>query len=121
MSIKIPSIRGSSCSIIGAISERDGLIHYEILHGSNNTDTFHDLIVALKEKIQGEVTIVMDNLSVHKSKRVKELFDDRFKQLFLPPYSCTLNPIEHLWSLMKQKWRAIVLQHNEGMDDEEID
>lgn len=50
----------------------------------------------------------MDNLSVHKAKTVRELFDDRIKQIFLPPYSCTLNPIERLWALIKNKWRSEV-------------
>ena len=24
--------------------------------------------------------------------------------MFLPPYSCELNPIEQLWSVLKRKW-----------------
>lgn len=25
--------------------------------------------------------------------------------MFLPAYSCTLNPIEHLWNVVKNRWR----------------
>ena len=40
----------------------------------------------------------MDNLSVHKTKIVREFFDDKFIQMFLPPQSCELNPIEKVWN-----------------------
>lgn len=49
--------------------------------------------------------VVMDNLAVHKAKKVTPLFDQSFQAFFLPPYSCTLNPIEHLWLVIKQAWR----------------
>lgn len=46
----------------------------------------------------------MDNLSVHKAKAVTDLFEENFRQQFLPPYSCALNPIERLWSVIKHYW-----------------
>jgi transposase len=50
--------------------------------------------------------VVMDNLSVHHSKIVKEEFDNRwFMYQFLPPQSCELNPIEKVWNLIKGQWR----------------
>ena len=30
----------------------------------------------------------------------------------MPPYSSTLNPIERLWSLVKNQWRKAVLIRN---------
>jgi transposase len=49
----------------------------------------------------GEI-IVMDNLSVHKSKRVRELIEGaRASLLFLPPYSPDFNPIEETTSKLK--------------------
>ena len=59
--------------------------------------------------------IVMDNLSVHKSKIVRELFDDNFKQMFLPTQSCELNPIEKVWNIIKGRWRKrsfMILENN---------
>ena len=49
--------------------------------------------------------VVLDNLAVHHSKILKEYYDESFKEQFLPPYSCALNPIERLWSVVKNKWR----------------
>ena len=46
--------------------------------------------------------LVMDNLSVHKGERVRELIEHRGCQLlYLPPYSPDLNPIEEAFSKIK--------------------
>lgn len=47
--------------------------------------------------------VVMDNLSVHKSKRVEKLIEEAGATLlFLPPYSPDFNPIEEAFSKVKQ-------------------
>ena len=46
--------------------------------------------------------LVLDNLSAHKSERVRELIEGRDRELlFLPPYSPDLNPIEEAFSKVK--------------------
>ena len=46
--------------------------------------------------------VVMDNLSSHKGKRVRELIEERGCELvYLPPYSPDLNPIEEAFSKIK--------------------
>jgi transposase len=46
--------------------------------------------------------VVMDNLSVHKSRRVERLVAEAGAQLlFLPPYSPDMNPIEEAFSKVK--------------------
>jgi transposase len=32
------------------------------------------------------------------------IYDETFKEMFLPTYSSPLNPIEVLWSVVKRKW-----------------
>ena len=49
--------------------------------------------------------VVLDNLAVHRSRKVAEIFDQRFVAMFLPPYSSALNPIERLWAVAKERWR----------------
>lgn len=106
MRLTIPDIRGSSITIIGAISEQRGLICYDLVMGTNNTQSFEHFIIKLKGMAQARKTIVvMDNLSVHKAKAVKRHFTFGFQQLFLPTYSCELNPIERLWAVIKNQWR----------------
>jgi transposase len=47
---------------------------------------------------------VLDNLRIHHAKLLNDVYDADFKELFLPPYSSVLNPIERLWSVFKRRW-----------------
>ena len=47
---------------------------------------------------------MLDNLRIHHSKKLNEVYDNDFKELFLPTYSSELNPIESFWSIVKRKW-----------------
>lgn len=52
-------------------------------------------------------TVVMDNLSSHKSKAVADSIEATgARLLYLPPYSPDLNPIEKMWSKVKAYLRA---------------
>lgn len=52
--------------------------------------------------MRGGQIVIMDNLSVHKSKWVRELIEQRGCQLWLlPSYSPDLNPIEEAFSKVK--------------------
>lgn len=52
-------------------------------------------------------TVVMDNLSSHKSTSVAESIESTgAKILFLPPYSPDFNPIEKMWAKVKALLRA---------------
>ena len=58
----------------------------------------HFLAPTLKD---GQV-VVMDNLQVHKSRRVKEIIEGAGAEvLFLPPYSPDFSPIEETFSKVK--------------------
>jgi transposase len=48
----------------------------------------------------------MDNLRVHHAKIVMEAYPQNIQPLFLPPYSCALNPIERLWAIVKNRFRS---------------
>jgi len=51
---------------------------------------------------------VLDNASIHTSKKFKAKIKEReqlgLHLLYLPPYSPELNPIEMLWREMKYNW-----------------
>lgn len=56
---------------------------------------------------EGDI-VIMDNLSSHKSQVAEEVIRNRkAKVLFLPAYSPDLNPIEKMWSKVKQLLRGI--------------
>jgi transposase len=106
----MPSHRGSSFSIVGAISDKIGLVHAKVFKGTNDSNVFLEFINELVRKIKGEAIVYMDNYTVHHAKKVKEMFNVRVVQKFFPAYSCALNPIEKLWHILKQKWRRKMIE-----------
>ena len=61
--------------------------------------------------------VVMDNLSAHKVKRVRELIEAvGAKLIYLPPYSPDLNPIEKCWSKIKTYLRAAKARTREALE-----
>jgi len=114
----MPSSRGKSITIIGAISEKMGHVHFKVFQGSNTGDTFAQFVTEMLKKIRGKATVFMDNCMVHHSSKVKDLFTDRVDQRFLPAYSCALNPIERLWHVIKQQWRKKVIERCEEMKED---
>ena len=61
----------------------------------------------LKHLREGDC-VIMDNISVHKNTHVKQQIESTGAVVkFLPPYSPDLNPIEKLWSKLKQNLRRM--------------
>jgi transposase len=72
----------------------------------------HFLAPSLK---RGQV-VVMDNLQVHKSLRVKEFIEARGAEiLFLPPYSPDFSPIEEAFSKIKSILRRLGARTREAL------
>jgi len=91
-----------------AALRHDGIVAPCVLDGPMNADCF----LAYVEKFlapclkQGDI-VVMDNLSSHKSPRVRHLIEQAGASLiFLPAYSHDLNPIEQIFSLVKHHMRS---------------
>lgn len=63
-------------------------------------------------------TVVLDNLSVHKSPRARELIEARGCLLkFLPTYSPDFNPIEGMFSKLKSYLRRVGARSREALDE----
>jgi len=60
------------------------------------------------KQIKKATVVVLDNASIHTSKKFKEQIEKwealGLYLLYLPPYSPELNPIEILWREMKYRW-----------------
>lgn len=99
--------RGSNISLIGTLS-LDGLIATMSLPGSVNTEVFMTYIrQILVPQLWEGAFVVMDNLPVHKAKRIREIVQTVGAEVvFLPPYSPDLSPIELCWSKLKQCLRT---------------
>jgi transposase len=57
--------------------------------------------------------VVMDNLSPHKTQGVQQLIEAAGAELrYLPPYSPDFNPIESMWSKVKQSLRSTAARNS---------
>ena len=62
----------------------------------------------LVPQLQPNDWVIMDNLATHKVAGVREAIEGAGAQLlYLPPYSPDFNPIENLWSKVKQILRSL--------------
>ena len=75
---------------------------------SIDADKVIDFLDRLSLKVEKDTFIVLDNSSVHRNRKIKELrnlWEKRGLYLFyLPPYSPQLNIAEILWRILKGKW-----------------
>jgi transposase len=98
--------RGKNTTLLSSMS-LSGMGPSMVVEGGTNGAVFEgylrELLVAALGK--GDV-VVMDNLSVHKSERVREIIEGTGAQiLYLPPYSPDFNPIEEAFSKVKNLLR----------------
>ena len=78
----------TTLAVIAAISEETGLIDYYIHPKAINTEVFLAFISQISEKLEeGDFALFLDNLSVHKTKDAKLLFEKlNFTEIFNVPY-----------------------------------
>lgn len=86
----------------------DGSTACMALEGATNTESFRAYVQAvLVPTLRPGDIVVMDNLSPHKSDPTLALISQvGAAVLFLPAYSPDLNPIEMMWSKVKQFLRS---------------
>jgi len=95
----------------------DGSTACMVVDGATNKEVFqayvrHILLPTLKA---GDV-VVLDNLSAHKNKAVRDLIESVGAELwYLPPYSPDLNPIEKMWSKVKAILRTLKARTEESL------
>ncbi|TVQ51646.1 MAG: IS630 family transposase, partial [Phycisphaerales bacterium] len=80
-----------------------------VVDGAVNADIFEAFVERVLVPVlkPGDV-VVMDNLSSHKRSRTRALIEAAGAALvFLPPYSPDLNPIEMVFSKIKQLLRSL--------------
>ena len=68
--------------------------------------------VGLVPGLQREDVVVLDNLATHKVAGVREAIEAAGARVeYLPPYSPDFNPIENLWSKVKQAIKSRAPRH----------
>lgn len=95
----------------------DGVDAPWALDGAIDGDAFMVYVEhVLVPTLQGGEIVVMDNLSSHKHPRVTELINAAGAEVwYLPPYSPDFNPIEEMWSKIKQILRSFAARTFDGL------
>ncbi len=87
-----------SLNMISTVSNR-GLLRFKVFKGRFNTDVFISFLKRLIETTDRKVFLIVDNLSVHKAKKVREWLEEKENEIrifYLPPYCPEMNPDEYL-------------------------
>ena len=87
----------------------DGSTECIVFPGALNKELFESYVEhMLAPSLSPGDIVIMDNLHAHQSSKVVELIQARQAEVrFLPPYSPDLNPIEKMWSKVKEFLRAL--------------
>ena len=96
-----------------------GLGESLILDGSANAEVFEISVEQiLAPSLQPGQMVIMDNLSIHKGKKVRQLIEAQGCQLlFLPASSPDLSPIEEAFSKVKAVLRRIGARTREALQE----
>ena len=112
----VPGGSWHTTTIVSAI-RHDGVIASMVLEGAMDGAAFAAYVeqVLAPALLPGDV-VVMDNLSSHKSERIKELVEAVGAEvLYLPPYSPDFNPIEKMWLKVKEYLRKCAARTKENL------
>jgi transposase len=113
---KVPHGHWKTTTLIAALG-LEGVRCSTVVDGAVNGDVFeafveHVLVPVLRP---GDV-VVMDNLSSHKRARTRQLIESAGAELeYLPPYSPDLNPIEPVFSKVKQLLRSLACRTRDAL------
>jgi transposase len=112
----VPRNRGANTTLLSSMSV-EGMGPSLSVEGSTTSVVFEAYVQqVLAPSLRRGQVVVMDNLSAHKGKRVKELIEERGCELiYLPSYSPDLNPIEEAFSKIKKLVRKAEARTKEAL------
>ena len=112
LKIAIPPNRGSSVTMMGAISNKDKFFRFYIAPEGTGTsyETVGDFFTNLNEDRKLEdVVIVLDRHPSHNQQTEQLLENMGAIVLKLPVCTSFFNPVEFCWGWIKQRWRNKLL------------
>jgi transposase len=113
---KTPHGHWKTTTLIAALGI-SGMRCSTVVDGAVNGDVFEAFVeqVLIPDLRPGDV-VIMDNLSSHKRRRIRELIEDAGAHLvFLPAYSPDLNPIELIFAKIKQLLRSMACRTRDAL------
>ena len=104
-------------SVLMAI-DKQGRYFYKASYEKINSSHFAEFIKSLPWK---NSKVILDNASIHKTKDVNQAFQmQNLTQLFTPPYTPECNPIENVFSVIKNRFRKLLIEYRNSLSFEEI-
>jgi transposase len=105
---KTPHGHWKTTTLIGALG-MEGIRCAAVVDGAVNGEVFEAFVEqVLVPALQPGDIVIMDNLSSHKRACVRAMIENAQAELhYLPPYSPDLNPIEMVFSKIKQALRTL--------------
>ena len=114
----VPQGHWSVTTMISAI-RTSGPFAAAVVNGATDSDVFRTYVqhVLAPELSAGDV-VILDNLQPHKAAGVREMIAAAGATLlYLPPYSPDYNPIENMWSKVKQHLRSAAARTFEALQE----
>jgi len=96
-----------SLSMISTVTNR-GKLRFMIYRRGLRVGTFIQFLGRLTRSTKRKVFLIVDNLPVHRSRKVREWLEGKSRRIelfYLPPYSPELNPDEYLNNALKAQLR----------------
>lgn len=114
----VPRNRGKNTTLLASLS-LSGIGAAMIIEGAVNAVAFEAYVEQiLAPSLSAGQIVVLDNLSVHKGARVRQLIEARGCQLlFLPAYSPDYSPIEETFSKVKAFLRRLGARTHEALQE----
>lgn len=114
----VPRNRGKNTTLLASLSLA-GIGASMIIEGAVNAAAFEAYVAQiLVPSLSAGQIVVLDNLSVHKGVRVRQLIEGRGCELiFLPAYSPDYSPIEETFSKLKAFLRRVGARTHEALQE----
>jgi len=114
----VPAGQYHSTTILGGL-RLDGTIAALVYEGGTTVEVMRAFAAGeLQKVLRPKDIVVMDNLAAHKDGQVVAAIEAAGAiACYLPPYSPDLNPIEKMWSKVKEILRAIKARTAEALID----
>jgi transposase len=114
----VPAGKYHATTMLGAL-RHDGTIAAMVYEGGTDVSVMQAFAEGdLRRILRPKDIVVMDNLSAHKDASVVAAIESAGAIVcFLPPYSPDLNPIEKMWSKVKEVLRSLKARTAEALLD----
>ncbi len=116
---RVPRKRGKNQTLIASITLEGAMCESVSIEGATDAELFEAYVERfLAPSLCAGQVVVLDGLGAHRTKRVRDLIEERGAELvFLPPYSPDLNPIEEAFSKIKQLVRKAGARTRDALDE----